>query len=314
MTVSASAGNTATATAAASKARIAQMLIWVIPLLWTINGVIARKAPGVITPHVLALGRWALAGLVLAFLARSELWSQRRALLAQWPRYLLLGACGMWICGAWVYLAGRSTLMMNISLIYAASPVMIAVGSVLWMGERFSPRQLAGVVLAMSGVVHVVVQGEWLRLSQVQWVAGDLWIAGAATAWAAYALLQKHWPARVGSTAHLAAICAGGVVVLLPFAAWELWQPDAPAFTTQAAGMVLLAALVPGLGAYWIYGWTQKILGASRVAMTLYLGPLYTALVSWLFLGENMGWHHAAGGVLILCGVALVVATAKPSK
>jgi drug/metabolite transporter (DMT)-like permease len=166
----------------------------------------------------------------------------------------------------------------------------------------------------MGGVVHVVVQGEWLRLSEVQWVAGDLWIVGAATACAAYALLQKHWPAKVGSTAHLAAICAGGVVVLIPFAAWEMLQADTPDLSWHAAGMVALAALVPGLGAYWIYGWTQKILGASRVAMTLYLGPLYSALVSWLFLGENLGWHHVAGGLLILCGVALVVATARPAK
>ena len=291
--------------------RLAKVLIWVIPLLWTVNGVIARKAPGVITPNVLALGRWAVAGVVLAFLARSELWRNRSVLRAQWRHYLVLGACGMWICGAWVYLAGRSTEMMNISLIYAASPVMIAIGSVLWMGERFSRRQLLGVVLAIGGVVHVVVQGKWLRLSDVHWVPGDLWIAGAATAWAAYALLQKRWPAKLGSSAHLAATCAGGVVVLLPFAVWEMVQVNTPALGTNAALMVALAALVPGLGAYWIYGWTQKLLGASRVAMTLYLGPLYSALVSWLFLGEQLGWHHLVGGLLILCGVALVVATAR---
>jgi drug/metabolite transporter (DMT)-like permease len=62
------------------------------------------------------------------------------------------------------------------------------------------------------------------------------------------------------------------------------------------------------VGAYWIYGWTQKILGASRVAMTLYLGPLYTAAVGWLVLDEPLGLHHLAGGVLILSGVALVMA------
>jgi len=290
-----------------SRARLAQGLIWLIPLFWTVNSVIARKAPHVITPNLLALGRWALAGLVLAFMARSELWRQRSLLRLQWHRYVLLGACGMWICGAWVYQAGRSTVMMNISLIYAAAPVLIAIGSVLWMGEHFSRRQMAGVVLAMAGVVHVVVQGEWLRLSSVQWVAGDLWIVGAAVSWAAYALLQKRWPTPMGATAHLAAICAGGVLVLLPFGIWEFLQPETPALGIEALGMVVVAALVPGVGAYWIYGWTQKILGASSVAMTLYLGPLYSALVAWLFVDEMLGWHHLVGGLLILCGVALVI-------
>ena len=109
--------------------RIAKVLFWVIPLLWIVNSVIARRAPGVITPHVLALGRWTLAGLALGWMARRELWEQRQELRQHATRYLALGACGMWICGAAVYFAGESTSMMNISLIYAASPVMITVAN-----------------------------------------------------------------------------------------------------------------------------------------------------------------------------------------
>jgi drug/metabolite transporter (DMT)-like permease len=227
-------------------------------------------------------------------------------------RYIALGACGMWICGAWVYLAGESTVAMNISLIYASSPVMIALGSVLWLGERFSKRQAFGVMLALMGVVHVVVKGEWQHLSQVQLVPGDLWIVAAAISWAAYALLQKRWPTAMSATAQLAAICWGGVLVLVPFAAWELWQADTPIVGQHALLMMVFVALLPGVGAYWIYGWTQKILGASRVAMTLYLGPLYTAVIGWWVLGEPLGLHHLAGGLLILSGVGLVLAVKQP--
>lgn len=269
--------------------------------------IVARRAPGVIDPHVLAIGRWGLAGLLLGYVARQELWTQRALLWQHKWRYLVLGACGMWICGAWVYLAGRSTVAMNISLIYSSAPVLIAVGSVLWLGERFSKRQIVGVWLAVLGVVHVVVKGEWTALSQMQWVAGDLWVTAAAVAWAAYALLQKRWSSVLGSTAQLAAMCAGGVVVMVPFALWELLQPDAPLLGWQALAWVVVAALVPGVAAYWIYGWTQKILGAARVATTLYLGPLYTAVVAWGVLNEPLGWHHVVGGALILSGVALVL-------
>lgn len=246
--------------AQAKKLRIAKVVFWFVPWLWTVNMVVARTAPGVMDPHLLALGRWSLAGLILGYLARTELWEQRDFVWHNKWRYIALGACGMWICGAWVYLAGRTTVAMNISLIYASAPVMIALGAALWLGEAFSKRQGLGVVLAMAGVVHVVVKGEWMQLSQVQWVAGDLWILGAAIAWAAYALLQKRWPTVLGSTAQLAAICAGGVLVLVPFSLWELWHPDAPALGWHALGLVLVAALFPGLGAYWLYGWCQKLL------------------------------------------------------
>lgn len=292
----------------AAHTRIALVLIWLTPLLWTVNQVSARIAPGVVAPHVLALGRWGLAGLILTILARQELWRMRDWVRATWYQSLILGGCGMWVCGAWVYLAGQSTSAMNISLIYAASPVLIAVGSVLWLGESFGKRQMLGVALALVGVAHVVVHGDWSHLAQLQWVAGDAWIAAAAVAWAAYALLQKKWHSPLSATARLATICMGGVAVLLPFALWELAAADTPPLGPAALGLMVLTALVPGLGAYWIYGWSQKILGTSRVAVSLYLGPLYAALAAWLLLNEPLGWHHLVGGVLILTGVAWVMA------
>jgi drug/metabolite transporter (DMT)-like permease len=296
--------------------RWALVLIWLTPLLWTVNIVVARIAPGLVSANVLALGRWALAGLLLAWVARQELWTHRQGIWAARWQYLALGTCGMWICGAWVYWAGESTTAMNISLIYAASPVMIALGAVWWLGERFSLRQSLGVVLAMAGVVHVVVQGQWRALAEVQWVLGDLLIVVAAMSWAAYALMQKKWVSPLGSTARLAAMCAGGVVVLLPFALWELTLESTPPLTPTALWLMVLAALLPGVLAYWFYGWTQKVLGASRVAVTLYLGPLYTAVAAWLVLNEPMGWFHLVGGLMILAGVGLVMAvpvqTVKP--
>jgi drug/metabolite transporter (DMT)-like permease len=289
-----------------SRQRLALALLWITPALWSVNYIVARKAPGVVEPHLLALGRWALAGLIVGFIARGELWQKRRAVLAAWPQYLVLGTLGMFICGAWVYQGARTTSAMNIALIYSASPVLIALGAVAWLGERFSARQALGVAVALAGVMHVIVKGRWLALAQVQWVAGDGWIVACMLSWAAYALLLKKWPSTLSATARLAATSAGGVAVLLPFAVWELLQPATPPWTLQAAMLTALAALVPGVGAYWAYGFAQKVLGASRVASSLYLGPLYAALAAWGVLGEPLGMHHAIGAALILPGIFLV--------
>jgi drug/metabolite transporter (DMT)-like permease len=287
--------------------RQALILLWVVPALWTVNYIVARKAPGIIGPHLLALGRWGLAALVLVVLARSELWAQRANIVKVWWQYLILGALGMLICGAWVYQGARSTQAMNIALIYAASPVLISLGSVWMLNESINKRQIAGVCLALLGVVHVVVKGQWAALSNVQFVVGDLWIVAATISWAGYALLQKKWPSPLSATARLAAICLGGVVALLPFSIWELFQPDLTVWGYDAFWLIVVAGLVPGLGAYWIYGWAQKMLGASRTAVALYLGPLYAAFMTWAFLGEAPGWHHLFGGLLILPGVFLVM-------
>jgi drug/metabolite transporter (DMT)-like permease len=286
-------------------------LLWFTPALWSVNYVVARTAPGIISPHVLALGRWFLAGLILAFISRTELWRARQHTLNVWPQYVALGTLGMLICGAWVYWAAETTTAINIALIYAASPVLITLGAVIGLKESFSWRQGMGVMLALLGVLHVVVKGQWAALSQVVWVLGDGLIVIAMVSWAAYALLLKKWESPLSSTARLAATCFGGSLVLLPFALTE-WLATAHAeWTWMASFLVIAAALFPGVGAYWAYGFCQKTLGASRVAASLYMGPLYGGLVAWAFLGETLGWHHAMGAAMILPGIYL--ASQKPA-
>ena len=63
--------------------------------------------------------------------------------------------------------------------------VLIALGAVAFLGERFRWLHVLGVVVALSGVVHVIVKGQWMALGSVQWAAGDAWIVAAMVAWAA---------------------------------------------------------------------------------------------------------------------------------
>ncbi len=295
-----------------SQQKLAFTLIWLVPSLWTVNYIVARLAPGVVGPYMLALGRWAIAGVALVGLSAPELWRGRQHIAQVWWQYLILGMLGMFICGAWVYQGARSTGAMNIALIYAASPVMIALGAALWLGEAFGKRQGLGVLLALAGVLHVIVRGHWMALAELQFVPGDGWVLAATLSWAAFALLQKHWPSPLGATARLAAICVAGVLLLLPVALWELTQPGLMQWNLQALWLIVVAAVVPGLGAYWIYGWAQRIIGASRVAVALYLGPLYASVGAWWMLGEPPGLHHLVGAALILPGVFLVT-QARPA-
>jgi drug/metabolite transporter (DMT)-like permease len=289
----------------AARARFAQWLLWVVPALWSSNYLIARLAVDHIAPHALAFGRWTLAlALMLPFVWR-EL---RRADLhwtAEWRQLLVLGALGMWICGAWVYLGGRSTSATNIALIYAATPVAIAVAGVRLLHERMSRAQRVGVGFALAGVLFVIARGDPRVLLEVRFNRGDAWIVGAAVSWVAYSVLLRRWPSVLSPAARLAAIMAGGVLVLVPFTLWEAAVAPAPPVTPAAAGLVLAAAVMPGVLSYTAYSFMQRELGATRTALLLYLSPVYAAMGAWLVLGERPGWHHAVGAALILPSIWL---------
>jgi drug/metabolite transporter (DMT)-like permease len=277
-----------------------RLLLWVVPLLWSSNYVIARVADGLVAPHALAAGRWLLAGIVLLAFVWRPLREHRAALRREWWHLLALGFLGMYICGAWVYEAGRSTSSANMALIYAVTPMTIAAASAWALGEAISRRQWLGMALALAGLLFIITKGDPARLLAVQFVAGDLWITACAASWTAYSVLLKRWPSALPPLVRLVAVIGGGLVVLLPGALLEALLRPTPPWSWAAAGLVATAALVPGVLSYGAHSLLQRELGASRTAMMLYLAPVYGAGLAWLLLGEVPGWYHAVGAAMIL--------------
>ena len=162
-----------------------------------------------------------------------------------------------------------------------------------------------GVVFALLGVLFDIAKGDPRNLLAVRFTIGDFWILAAALSWTAYSVLLKRWPSRLGPGERLAAVIAGGLLWLLPFTLWEMLVVESPVFGLRALGLIVLAALLPGVLSYTAYSFLQRELGASRTALLLYLAPVYTAMLGWAVLGEVPDWYHAAGAALILASIWL---------
>ena len=289
----------------------AYALIFIAPALWSVNYLVGRSAVNTVAPHALAFGRWLIAFLLLAALSWREIAAHPIAIRRGWKQFLVLGALGMWICGAFVYVGARTTVATNIALIYSTSPVMIALMSRFVLKERMGALQLSGVVLAFAGVLHIVLKGQWRDLAGVQFSIGDAWILAATLSWTAYSLLLKAWPSSLGPAARLTLIMGGGLVVLAPLTLVEaLWfMPTQVSWTSF--GYILAVALFPGLSAYLAYSYMQRELGAARVGVVLYLGPIYAAASAWPVLGEPVRNFHWLGAALILPGIYLSTRPAR---
>lgn len=289
----------------ADELRVAQALVFVAPALWSVNYLVARWAPGVIAPHALALGRWCVAAPILGAFCHREIAAKRSAVATEWRHLLVLGAFGMWICGSFVYIGGRSTTAINIGLLYAATPVLIVCASVLFLRERVGVRQGLGVALGLAGVLHVVLRGDWPALAQLRVNTGDAWVAGAVVSWTAYSLLLRAWPSAFSPIARLTLTVCFGCVVLIPFTLAEAlwWLPSE--WSWKSVGLVLAAALLPGAGAYGAYSYMLRVLGVARASVVQYLGPLYRAAIAWAVLGEHIEVFHGVGALLILPGIWL---------
>ncbi len=283
----------------------------VTPAMLCSNMLAARSTADTIPPVALAFWRWTLVVLILLPVVVMPLWHARKALRRELPDLLLLGALGMGVCGAVVYLGAQTTTATNIGLIYAASPVLIIVLARALYGEAMSRRQGIGVALSLIGVVTIVARGDLGVLLDLRFTPGDLCIVAAAIAWAVYTVLLLHRPTALAATPRFAAIALAGVVVMLPFLILEAALGYVPRLDMYTAGWVLFVAVVPGIGAYQTYAYVQRQLGANRTSLIMYLVPIYNAVLAWLLLGETLQVYHYAGAALVLPGIYL--ATRRPT-
>ncbi|WP_431858617.1 DMT family transporter [Azospirillum sp.] len=277
------------------------------------NAVIGRAAAQVVPPVGLAFWRWLVAFLIVLPFAWRGLVRHRRALLAGWRRFLALGALGMGVCGAVVYMGLQHTTATNAGLIYATSPVFILAISAVALKEAVTPRQIVGIALALAGVLAILTRGELAALLGFAFNRGDLLVLAGAVAWAVYTVLLR----RSGGTplpvvTQFAANALSGVLVLAPFYAWETLGGHPVVPTWETAVRILGVALVASVLAFLAYQKTIALLGPARAGTALYVSPVWVALLAWALLGEGLELFHLAGVALIFPGVLLATLPASP--
>ncbi len=297
-----------------SERRLALILLFIAPALFSSNMLTARLVHDVFPPVALAFWRWTLAlGLLLPFTA-TTLWRYRWNILKEWRDFIILGALGMGACGAFVYIGADTTSATNIGLIYAASPILIVILVRAFYDEPLTLLQGAGVLLSLAGVVAIVCRGDLQVLTGLNFAPGDLWIVGAMAAWAIYAIMLRHRPSALPMMARFAAIVTGGIIVLLPFTVMEGLGGALPELAPSSFLIVAFLALVPSFGAYQVYGLVQRILGAGPTSLLMYLIPLYNSVLAYLLLGEALHSYHLVGAALVLPGIYLATRKAAAKK
>lgn len=277
--------------------------------IWSGNFIVARGLAESVPPASLAFLRWATALAALLPLAALPAWRERQA-IRQGLGYLLFTAVlGVSLFNTVLYLAARTTSALNLALISTSSPMFMLLLARAFLGEAITPARLAGLLAAASGVVLLVTRGDLARLAELEFAAGDLWMLLAALLFAAYSILVRRKPPRIGQAAFLLTTFGLGLACLAPWTAWEVLHHGLPAPSPALLGSVLYIGLGASLVSFFLWNKAVTIIGPSRAGIVYYSLPAFSGLEAYLLLGEPAGWAHLASGLLILGGI--IVATRR---
>ncbi len=215
-------------------------------------------------------------------------------------RVVLLGL----IFGAHLWIqavALGSTTTMRAGWIIAFVPVVVAVGSWSFLGQRLRAIGWLGIAIASGGVLLLTATRP---ADLVHAASGDLLMLASTLTWASYTLLSMGPVRRNGAVRITAStLLISALPNMLASIGQPLWlvPPDAGA---------VLALLFLGLGAsalaLWLFTEAVTRIGAERASAFQYVQPVITMVAAGLLLHEPLSRELLLAGPVVLVGVWFV--------
>ena len=288
-----------------NKNLLALSLLFIQPIFMASNLIVARGGVEFVPPISLAFWRWTFVFLFLLPFTYLSLKKNYKIIIIEYKKLFFLGAMGCGVCGAFPFLAGETTTVTNMGIIYTSSPIFIIMISAFFFNEKINLIKIIGLISCLVGVFAIIIKGDINLLISLNFTIGDLWMLAAAIGWALYSIYLFYWKSQLPIFQRFTLVSFFGAMSLLPFYIIEEVVFQRTVFSSQFFSWVLFAAISPGIIAFTLYTKAQKSLGASLTGFTLYIFTIYAAIYGFIFFGEKLESFHLLGTVLVFFGVYL---------
>jgi drug/metabolite transporter (DMT)-like permease len=278
-------------------------------LIWSTGFVVARWAVPHAAPELILVARMGLTAALLggAALIARERWPRGRQLGLHVIAGVLLN--GIYLCTSW-WAVGKGMPAGIMSLLGALQPLVVAVGSFLFLGERLHGRSWAGLGIGLAGVALVLAPllGRGLGVPVPAYVV--LGAMASILAMAAGTMVQRGSLAQDGIRVSGAVQNGGGMLVAILATAVQgdyRWDNSLTLWLGLAWSVLMLSA-----AALSLLVWMTRHQGATRVSALLLLVPPLAAIEARILFGEHLLDIQLLGFGLALGGVLLARSQAKP--
>ncbi len=187
-----------------------------------------------------------------------------------WPGLLV---AALMLSGNYIfYLIGLDyTTPANSQVLIQLAPLFLALGGMVFFGERYNGRQWVGFLILISGLLLFFRNQLAVLGGNDKYILGVVLVVLAAITWAVYALVQKQLMRHMNSMQIMLFIYCCATVLMLPMAEFpNLMILDASAW------LWLIFCGLNTLIAYGAFGEAMHHWQASRVSAVIAITPLAT--------------------------------------
>ena len=278
------------------------VLLLLTNVMWSGNTVAGRLAVGEMSPMVITCFRWLITFTVLLTLFGREAAAEWHKVRGRWAYFLMMGLFGFTAFNAIFYYVARFTSGINMSIIQAAIPVFVLIGTFVWKRLPVYGVQIVGLLLSLAGIVVVATKGEIGAMSGISFNIGDLMLLVACLFSAFYALALADRPPSAGLS-FFVFLSAGAFATSIPMIVTEYALGALQLPTLKGWIILLYIAFFPSMIAQIFFIRGVELIGAGRAGIFQNLTPILGSLMAVAFLNEQFGLYHAVSLSLVLGGI-----------
>lgn len=282
-----------------------------------VSGIVGRGFP----PFLASFSRLAIAAAVLVPILLVQirrgdeptLSSTARSLdRADWARLAVVATVGTFGFSILMLLGMREAPGAVAAVVMATTPGVTAAGAVLFLGDRVGRWTLAGIALAVGGVVVVNAGADVAQGSGNAVYLGAGLVFGAVVCEATYSLVGKRLSADLSPLQIVTAAAVLGAALFAPIAAAEAvtFRASDPTWG-QWVSLTWWGAGTMALGS-WLWFQGMQRVHAAQASAFMAVMPIAALVGSYLLLGEAFQVIHAVGMAIALVGLASVVRSGAP--
>ena len=278
------------------------LLMPLTALFWAGNIIVGRYVAHHIPPITLTSLRWIGACLLILPFAWRHLRKDKKAISKHLPMLLLLSMIGFGLNNALSYWALQHTQAITALLIQSSNPLFFAFWAWLLLGVGITLPQTLGIMLSITGVLIILLRGNFTVLNEVSFNIGDLIFMLTLVFFGLYSVLMARRP-PIHPLSLIAVTMGCGGLMLLPGVAWEMFNGQFLAADNTTIFTLIFVILFPSVLSYLFFNKSISLIGPNRVAPFLHLTPVFGSAMAILFLGEKLELFHLVGYALVLAGI-----------
>lgn len=187
------------------------------------------------------------------------------------------------------------------SVIVSTIPLLAPIPGVLFMNERFSWLNLAGIIISFSGVGLILFENGFELTAPME---GLLFMALAVFAALAYSVVIKRMGNRYSPVNLTAWQNLFGIGFFFPFFYINEWERFiSTPVTADALGALLLLAIFASSFAFIFFAYGISRIGVTRANVFANMIPVFTAIFAWIVLDEALTVKKLAGIAIVIGGL-----------